>query len=119
MTTLGIENEKAVFYIGSFINPKEMINSMTESLSSADLETKKQQILDIHNYLYKFSIERLRSFINQPELLLLVVHYITSTEMKRVHTKENMIKYQEAYYEAFEAIINNCSDNEKLKPYLS
>lgn len=51
-------------------------------------------------------MERLQQFIEEPFLILLVTYYLTSTEMERIHLKDNMEKFKVTYYEAIEILVN-------------
>ena len=115
-----IDMESAVFFVGSFIYPKQMIATVLDNddEDSADKLQSKQKILDVHYFSYKFSIERLQQLINEPSMILLVIYYTIVTQMHRIHIKQNTNRYKEAYYEAIELMINNSSHKAKIADYL-
>ena len=60
----------------------------------------KVKVVNVYNYLYKFSLERLQDFLYDEALMLLFVEYLRNNHHSRVHQSPNMAKYREAYYQA-------------------
>ncbi len=60
----------------------------------------------MHNYLYRFSIERLRNFKNDEAVMKLFKYYFENHGRERILQSPVMSKYYEAYIEAVELIIN-------------
>ena len=54
-----------------------------------------------------------------PSMLMLVMHYIIMTLMHRIHLKQNTSRYQNAYYEAVELMINNSSHKKMIIEYFN
>lgn len=52
-------------------------------------------------------------------MLILVMHYTIMTLMHRIHLKQNTKKYQNAYYEAVELMINNSSHKKIIIQYFN
>lgn len=106
---MGIDMNDIIFFLWSFIYPKLIINQVNSDpmISNRIKVQHKQEVLDIHYYSYKFSIERLQQLINQPSMILFVYHYLLITKLQRVHLKDNMVKHKNSYYEAIELMINN------------
>jgi hypothetical protein len=51
-------------------------------------------------------LERLQKFINNPSLIILFAHYLNVNGLERVRESGNMMKHEEAYYEAFDVMIS-------------
>ena len=96
-----------VFNLGSLIHPKQMLKLLKEYAMA------KVNVVNIYNYLYKFSLERLQQFLNNKSLMLLFVNYLKVNKFRRIHTSHNMVKYRFAYYEACQIMISQSSN---LKP---
>ena len=56
-------------------------------------------VLPVYYYTYKFTVERLFDFINDPSMMLLVTYYIQNTQLKRFHQKVNIRRNRSSYYE--------------------
>lgn len=82
-----------------------MIKCIGEGKSS-----QKLQVVAIYNQLYKFSLERLQSFLNNKALMLLLLVYLNINSFSRVHRSSNMLRHREAYYEAFHVMIMHSTD---------
>ena len=93
---MGIPLNEMMFNLGALIYPKEMIKSMSEEQTR-----DKLKVVSVYNQLYKFSLERLQSFLNNPALMLALLVYLQTNNFSRVHRSSNMLRYREAYYEAF------------------
>jgi hypothetical protein len=94
-----------VFNLGALIYPKEMIKSMHE-----DQQRDKLKVLAVYNQLYKFSLERLQNFLNNPSLMLALLVYLSENSFGRIHRSSNMHRYREAYYEAFQIMVLHSVD---------
>lgn len=81
-----------VFSLGSLIYPKQMLKLLKDNALA------KVKVVNIYNYLYKFSLERLQDFLNDESLMLLFVEYLKNNHYSRVHQSANMMKYRQAYY---------------------
>ena len=100
-----------IFNLGSLIYPKLMLKIQKNNA------LVKVQVVNIYNYLYKFSLERLQHFLNNKSLMLLFVDYINVNKFQRVHTSPNMAKYREAYYEACSIMIQQSVHKDYLSTY--
>lgn len=72
-----------------------------------------KEIVKVHNYLYRFSIERLK-FLQRDKLVMKLFRYYYEIHAKeRILGSKIMNKYSEAYFEAAEMIlgINKQSDS--------
>lgn len=65
-----IQMHDLVFNLGSLIYPKLMLKLLKNNAMV------KVQVVNIYNYLYKFSLERLQHFLNNESLMLLFVVYL-------------------------------------------
>lgn len=79
----------------------------------------KVQVVNIYNYLYKFSLERLQQFLNNQGLMLLFVVYLSANGYQRIHASPNMVKYRQAYYEACGIMIEQSGQRATLKNYFN
>ena len=68
-----------VFSLGSLIYPKQMLKLLKDD------SVAKIKVINIYNYLYKFSLERLQDFLNNESLMLLFVEYLKNNQFTRVH----------------------------------
>ena len=59
-----------VFSLGSLIYPKQMLKLLKDD------SVAKVKVINIYNYLYKFSLERLQDLLNNESLMLLFVEYL-------------------------------------------
>ncbi len=67
---LRISEESLMFVLGSLIYPKEMLKSAQEGKHSV------AKVMNIYNYLYKFSLERLTSMLKEKELMYIIAAYL-------------------------------------------
>jgi hypothetical protein len=82
---MGTTPEKISFCLGSLIYPKEMIKCyipefQDEELKEIKVESKDKplkvrKIINIYHYLYRFSLNRLNKFINDPSMVKLCWYY--------------------------------------------
>ena len=70
------------------------------------LEAKKLGILEIYRYFFRFSIERLKNFIDNPIFIVITLQYLKETQMSRVLQRKTLRKNDNAYYRAIENMIN-------------
>ena len=63
-------------------------------------------MLEIYRYLHRFSIEKVKKFVDQPIFMFLFLQYIKQTEMMRVHKRNPMNQNIPSYYRAIENMIN-------------
>jgi hypothetical protein len=57
-------------------------------------------VIQIQDYLYKFSLERLQMMLSSPSMVLLFMSYLSSTHFSRIDMNANMSRYRDAYVEA-------------------
>ncbi len=102
-----------IFHLGSLIYPKLMLKLLKNDALA------KVQVVNIYNYLYKFSLERLQQFLNNQGLMLLFVVYLSANGYQRIHASPNMVKYRQAYYEACGIMIEQSGQRAILKNYFN
>ena len=81
-------------------------NDFLGHLKGKDIEVKKMKILEIYRYLFRFSIERVKQFIDEPIMMLILLEYIKKTKLKRIHNSKTLKKYVDPYYRSIENMIN-------------
>ena len=47
--------------------------------------------------------------------MLALLVYLQTNNFSRVHRSSNMLRYREAYYEAFQIMVNHCTDKHKFE----
>jgi len=67
------------------------------------MQTKS--ILKVHNYLYRFSIQRMEHLIKDVPVIRLFKYYYENHAKERIEESPIMRKYKEAYFEAAEMIL--------------
>ena len=87
--------------ISDFIN-----NDFMGLYKGKTLDEKKLCILEIYRYFFRFSIERLKNFIDDPIFIVITLQYLHETQMSRVLQRKTLRKNASAYYRAIENIIN-------------
>ena len=93
--------DELIFNFGSLIYPKEMLKLLQFQTDA------KMKVINIYNYLYKFSLERLQHLLNNESLMLFLLVYLEINKYSRIHQSPNMHRYKEAYYEACEIMIKH------------
>ena len=83
-----------------------MKNDFLGVLRNDNKETKKNKIIEIYRYFFRFSIERVKNFIDHPIMMIIVLEYLKQTHMTRIYRKKTLKKNIHAYYKAMENIIN-------------
>ena len=83
--------------------PKEMLKLVSHNTN------QKVNVINIYNYLYKFSLERLQAFLNNLTLCALFIRYLQLNGFDRVHNNPNMYKHHAAYLEASKNMIEQSS----------
>ena len=73
---------------------------------SSSLDAKKLGILEIYRYFFRFSIERLKNFIDNPIFIVITLQYLKESKMSRVLQRKTLRKNDAAYYRAIENMIN-------------
>ena len=61
----------------------------------------------MHNYLYRFSLDRFESFIRDGPIITLFNYYFENHGKTRIVNSPIMKRYREAYFEAAEMILQN------------
>ena len=64
------------------------------------------KIIEIYRFFFRFSIERVKNFIDHPIMMIIVLEYLKQTAMTRIYRKNTLKKSVHAYYKAMENIIN-------------
>jgi hypothetical protein len=62
--------DEMIFNFGSLIYPKEMLKLLQFQTEA------KMKVINIYNYLYKFSLERLQQLLNNESLMLFLLVYL-------------------------------------------
>lgn len=79
---------------------------------------KKVEVIENYKLLFRFSLDRLQEFISQETFMVLLLQYISDTQMQRIHSRSVLLKHKPAYYMAFENIINFSSKHMIAKSVL-
>ena len=82
-------------------------------LKNRSLEYKKMKTLEIYRLIVRFSIEKVRVVSDTEVFQIIVLQYIKSTRLERLHQKDVLLKYNSNYYRAIENIVN-CSQPKKV-----
>ena len=61
----------------------------------------------MHNYLYRFSLDRFESFIRDGAIIKLFNYYFENHGKTRIVNSPIIKRYREAYFEAAEMILQN------------
>lgn len=82
---IGTNEDKIVFCLGSLIYPKEMIKCYIPDFEEEELKDiktdskdkplKARKIISIYHYLYRFSLNRLNRFVNDPSMIKICWYY--------------------------------------------
>lgn len=75
-------------------------------LKNKTMEEKKQAIIDIYKFYFRFSFEKVNQFIDNPMLMVFILEYLKQTKMTRVYQRPTLKKNLKAYYKAMENMIN-------------
>ncbi|CDW84084.1 UNKNOWN [Stylonychia lemnae] len=113
---IGTSEEKLIFCLGSLLYPKEMIKCYIPDFQDDDLKDiktdfkdkplKARKVIGIYHYLYRFSLNRLNRFINDPSLVKICWYYFNQAGQRRIERSNTMKKYRDAYYEAMDKLKN-------------
>ena len=76
-------------------------------LKDQSMELKKIKILEIYRHLYRFSLEKVKQFIDNPAFIIICLQYLKMTRMERIHQREVLSRYCDKNYRALENMINN------------
>jgi len=52
----------------------------------------------MYEYLYRFAIEKIEPFCNNPILMILTMFYLKETKLKRVHERDMLLTNIDSYY---------------------
>ena len=75
-------------------------------IQGKSLEVKKLKTLEIYRYFYRFSYEKLVQIINNPFFLIMILQYLKSDKMRRIHSRPVFQRNLKNYYRALENLIN-------------
>lgn len=114
-----------MFALGSLLYPKHLSFMMQQSRQTNPRGTRNlisnflthSSILRIHSiqdYLYKFSLERLKNFASDPILLTLFRYYFDRFLPERVNQSATLIKNKDSYINASEKILNFAKNANKV-----
>ncbi len=106
-----VNEEQLIFALGSLIYPKQMLKMFDSSYNRSKAKILRrdisdewgmdgQRVIQVYHYLYRFSIDRLYSFREDPLLLLLFKYYSQNSLASRITRNTTMRKYEQAYFEA-------------------
>jgi hypothetical protein len=79
------------------------------------IQRAPKAIVKVHNYLYRFSLERLKFFQKDEPVMKLFKYYYENHAKTRIEESSIMVKYKEAYFEAAEMILKEASPYEKFE----
>ena len=48
------------------------------------------RIIEVYRYFFRFSIERVKTFIDNPMMMVIVLEYLRQTQMTRVYLKNTL-----------------------------
>jgi len=113
---IGTNVKKIAFCLGSFIYPKELIKHYIPDFKEEELKdikmdakgkpSKARKIIGIYHYFYRFSLNRLNKFVNDPAIVKLCWHYFNTEGYRRIDRSSTMRKYRDAYHEAADNLKN-------------
>ena len=69
-------------------------------------EMRKLKIMEVYIYFFRFSIERMKHLIDNPIMMVIILEYLNSTQMRRVQKSQTLRKKKNNYYRVMENIIN-------------
>jgi len=75
-------------------------------LGDMDIQGKKNSVLQTYKFLYRFSIEKLLNYLKDDSYLVILMHYIKDTQLKRIHQRSVLKKNLGAYYRVIENMLN-------------
>ena len=81
-------------------------NDFLGHLKDLNAEAKKVKVLDIYRFLYRFSLEKVRLFIDNPSFMIICLSYFMDTKMLRIHQRQILARNADKYYRVFENLIN-------------
>jgi hypothetical protein len=76
-------------------------------LRGKHLVERKISILKIYRFFFRFSVVKMKEYVDEPILILLTIQYLKDTKMQRIHQRDVLQKNYSTYYRAMENIINN------------
>ncbi len=91
------------FALAALIFPKDLASGIKASA------TRRLEIQEVQNYMYKFSLERLSKFICSPPLAYLLSVYLQAVVPERFLSNPVMAQYREAYMEAGVILVREAS----------
>eukprot|EP00347_Sterkiella_histriomuscorum_P014580 403360341 len=113
---IGTTVDKIIFSLGSLIYPKEMIKYYLPEFQDEELKDiktdskdrpqKARKIINVYHYLYRFSLNRLNRFVNDPSMIKIFWYYFNQAGHRRIECSNTMRKYRDAYLEASENLKN-------------
>jgi hypothetical protein len=77
-------------------------------------EFKKLKSIEVYRFFFRFSIEKLQLFVQDPLYLTLFFQYLKQDKLKRVHSREVLNKNATQYYRAVENLLNLSSIKSSL-----
>jgi|LauGreDrversion4_2_1035121.scaffolds.fasta_scaffold797400_1 hypothetical protein len=69
--------------------------------------SQTRAIIKVHNYLYRFSLERLEYLIKDVPVITLFRYYFENHAKERIESSTIMRKFKEAYFEAGDHILSH------------
>jgi len=75
-------------------------------LKDDSTEMRKLKIMEVYIYFFRFSIERMKHLIDNPIMMVIILEYLNSTQMRRVQKSQTLRKKKNNYYRVMENIIN-------------
>jgi len=71
-------------------------------------------VLDVYKLFYRFSVEKLFFFVDELDLIIILLEYIKKTRMKRCHHMMSLRLNSTCYYRALENLINESCHQSKI-----
>ena len=83
-------------------------------LKEVNFASKKRQVMDIYKLFFRFSVEKLFFFVDQLDLIIILIQYIMETNMKRCHHMMSLKLNTTCYYRAAENLINESKFSQRV-----
>ena len=93
---------------GAFTTMRQFITAdFMGHLAGQCMELKKVKILEIYRHLYRFSLDKVKQYIDNPAFMIITLQYLKETRMHRIHQRQVLSRYCDKNYRALENMINN------------
>lgn len=76
---------------------------------------RKAKVLETYKLIFRFSIGKLISFLENEQFLLILLQYLKDTQLERIHKRGVLCKNYGAYYRAIENMLNLSAKSQEVK----